>query len=47
MVEDVLELRFRKLFDGYGTPTHLTSPDTMVGYMALSRDVEKSVGVMM
>jgi hypothetical protein len=46
MVEVVLKPRFRKPFDGYGTPTHLTSPDTMDGYMALSRDVEKSVGVM-
>jgi hypothetical protein len=52
MVEDVLELRLRKLFDGYGTPRRgcvhpdLTSPDTRNGYMALSGDVEMGVGVL-
>jgi hypothetical protein len=51
MTEDVLG-RLRRLFDNYGTPRRgcahpdFTSPGTLDAYMALSRDVEKGVEVL-
>jgi hypothetical protein len=52
MREDVLELRFRHLFDGYGTHRrgclhpNMPSLNALDAYMALSRDVEKGVKIL-